>query len=91
LGLTTGHSEADLAMNQMKTDVMLEENIYELSKDNLPPDNHADPHGKIMVHSEGSGWHCIHLSKIDVYVAICDYYTFTPPQPPPKPDKHHDP
>ena len=84
MGLDSRDSRADLAMSQLRTDIILEENIYELSKDSPPPDNHADPHGKIMVHSEQSGWHCVNISEVEYYVDICSYYTFTPPQPPPK-------
>ena len=84
MGLDSRDSGADLAMIQLRTDIILEENIYELSKDNPPPDNHADPHGKIMVHSEQSGWHCVFISEVNHYVGTCNYYTFTPPQPPPK-------
>ena len=86
MGTDTRHSEADLAMSQLSTDIILEENVYELSLDNLPPNDHADPHGKIMVHAPRTGWRCIHISNVKEHIEahFCNYYTFTPPQPPPK-------
>ena len=96
MGTDTGHREADLAMNAMKNEVMLEENIYELSIDDLPPIGHCDPHGKILAYSPTQGWRCImwgdaylHATgflddKEGKYYSPCTYYTFTPPQPPPK-------
>ena len=88
MGTNSRNREADLAMNAMKHDVMLEENTYEMSLENLPPDDHADPHGKILAYSPHIGWRCIHISEvkynIDAY--LCTHYTFTPPHPPlPKP------
>ena len=76
-------SEVDDAMNAAKQAVLLEENIFELSQENLPPENHADPHGKIMVHSTMSGWRCIKIESVSEHLEYCRYYTFTPPQPPP--------
>ena len=86
MGTDTRHREADLAMSQLRTDIILEENVYELSLDNLPPNDHADPHVKIMVHAPRTGWRCIHISNVKEHIEahFCNYYTFTPPQPPPK-------
>ena len=78
-------SEADEAMHALKTNRVLEENIFIL-KDNPPdPEKDTDPYGNIMVHAPYIGWRCIHIKDlkdhIDIY--LCDYWSYTPPLPPP--------
>jgi len=77
--------EASAAMNHLKLARCLEENIFPINQDDLPNEKHADPFGKIMVHSPVTGWHVIPVTEITnrVYTETCDYYTFTPPIPPP--------
>ena len=87
--MTTGGQQmteaANNAMDALKTNRVLEENIFILTKDNLPSDDHADPYGNIMVHAPYIGWRCCHIKDlkdhIDIY--LCDHWTFTPPLPPP--------
>ncbi len=75
---------ADKAMNALKHNRILEENIFIL-KDNPPDESATDPYGNIMVHAPYIGWRCIHIKDlkdhIDIY--LCDYWTWTPPLPPP--------
>tara|TARA_R100001082_G_scaffold104207_1_gene75357 strand:- start:3084 stop:3350 length:267 start_codon:yes stop_codon:yes gene_type:complete len=82
--------EASAAMNHLKLARCLEENIFPINQDDLPNENHADPFGKIMVHSPVTGWHVIPITEITkggattrIVTETCDYYTFTPPIPPP--------
>ena len=86
MGTNSRNREADLAMSAMKNDVMLEENTYEMSLENLPPDDHADPHGKILAYSPDTGWRCIHISNVKEHIEVhfCTHYTFTPEAPPVK-------
>ena len=55
MGTDTGHREADLAMSLLKTDLMLQENVFYL-EDGLPTKEHADPWGKVQVFHKQSGW-----------------------------------
>ena len=76
--------EADAAMDALKTNRVLEENIFILTMDNLPTEDHCDPHGKVMVHCPYMGWRCCHLSKVQdhIHIYLADYWTFCPPTPP---------
>ena len=75
---------ADKAMNALKNNRILEENIFIL-KDNPPDQSSTDPHDNIMVHAPYIGWKCIHISDLQEHIDIylCDYWTFCPPTPPP--------
>lgn len=76
--------QANAAMDALKTNRILEENIFPLDRKNLPNSTHADPFGKIMVHSPVTGWHIIDIDFIQrPETETCDYWTFCPPTPPP--------
>ena len=77
-------SEVDLAMHAMKTDIILEENTFLIS-DGAPTDKDTDPHGKVMLHSPQTGWRIVHITNVQEHVDayFCNYWTYTPPQPPP--------
>jgi hypothetical protein len=87
MGTDTGHREADLAMSLLKTDLMLQENVFYL-EDGLPTKEHADPWGKVQVFHEQSGWQTFPLNRVKE-LATHGYYawTFTPEPPPPSPPK----
>ena len=86
----------DGAMDAMKTTIMLEENVYEISIDDLPPIGHCDPWRKILAFSPKDGWRCIMWDdaylhamgfmddKEGKYFSPCTHYTFTPEAPPVK-------
>ena len=86
----------DNAMNALKTNIMLEENVYEMSIDDLPPIGHCDPWRKILAFSPKDGWRCIMWDdaylhamgfmddKEGKYYSPCTHYTFTPEPPPVK-------
>ena len=77
--------EADAAMDALKTNRVLEENIFILKETPPDPEKDTDPYGNIMVHAPYRGWRCIHIKDlkdhIDIY--LCDYWSYTPPLPPP--------
>ena len=80
-------SYLDGAMDAMKTSVLIGENIYEMSLDNLPPVGHCDPWGKILAFSPKLGWRCIRWDDAHLHVvgdSPCTNYTFTPEAPPVK-------
>ena len=74
---------ADKAMNALKTNRVLEENIFILKENPPDPEKDTDPYGNIMVHAPYIGWRCIHIKDlkdhIDIY--LCDYWSYTPPIP----------
>ena len=73
------------AMDAIKTSVILEENIYEMSMDNPPPESAKDRYGKILVYEAVTGWHCIPWEDTFPILASlnCTHYTFTPEPPTP--------
>ena len=77
--------EADAAMDALKTNRVLEENIFILKETPPDPEKDTDPYDNIMVHAPYIGWRCIHIKDlqdhIDIY--LIDHWTYTPPLPPP--------
>jgi len=77
-----GAIHVDGAMDTLKTNVILGENIFYLA-DELPTENHTDKHGKILCFHEDTGWYVFPLAKArrsseHGYIA----WTFTPENPP---------
>ena len=75
----------DGAMDTLRTNVILGENIFYLS-DGLPTEDHTDKHGKILCFHEETGWKVFplesaRLSADQGYIA----WTFTPENPPAPP------
>jgi hypothetical protein len=77
-----GAIHVDGAMDTLKTNVILGENIFYLA-DGLPTEDHTDKHGKILCFHEETGWQVFPLEKArrsseHGYIA----WTFTPENPP---------
>ena len=77
-------SEVDLAMHAIKKDIILEENTFLIS-DGVPTDKDTDHHEQVMLHSPQIGWRCVHITNVQEHIDahLCNYWTYTPPQPPP--------
>ena len=75
----------DGAMDTLKTQMLLSENVFYLS-DGLPTEDHTDKHGKILCFHAETGWQVFplksaRLSANQGYIA----WTFTPENPPAPP------
>ena len=62
--------EADAAMDALKTNRVLEENIFILKETPPDPEKDTDPYGNIIAHAPYIGWRCSHIKALKDHIGI---------------------